>query len=209
MKIHQVQQNSPEWYALRIGRPTASEFSSIVTSAGEPSKSRSGYAKTLAAELFAGRPVDKWQGNQWTDRGHELEAQAIAYYEFLHDVDVERVGFITDDAETVGCSPDGLVGDRGGVEVKSLKAERHIEVLEFFRKHNRAPSDYIVQPQGSMWITGRAWWDLLFFHPELPTFIIRQEPIFQVIGGLASGVREVIAERDNIVAMLRGMSMAA
>lgn len=209
MKIHNVTQNSPEWVALRCGKPTASEFSSIVTTKGEPSKSRSGYARALAGDLFAGRVFDNWKGNEWSDRGHDLEDQAIAWYEFQHDVDVQRVGFVTDDEETMGCSPDGLVGDRGGVEVKCLKKENHIAALEFFKKNGSAQADYIAQTQGCMWITGRVWWDIVHFHPILPPFVIRQLPNLQLWGPLTAGVKEVIAERDSIVSMLRGMSKAA
>lgn len=204
MLVHDVEQNSPAWLALRCGKPTASEFSNIVTSKGEESKSRYGYAKTLAAELYAGAPIaDGWAGNGWTERGKELEAEALARYEFENDAAISRVGFITTDDGSIGASPDGLVGDHGLVEVKCLKAERHIDAILYHSKNGTIPTDYIQQTQGQMWISGRRWVDLVFHHPQLPMLVIRQEPIIPVIGGLSAGVKALIAERDSIVSILR------
>lgn len=203
MICHDIPQRSPEWYALRCGMPTASEFSRIVTSKGEESKSRYGYALTLAGELFAGARLDAWGGNEHTERGRVLEDEALAAYSFMADAAASPVGFITDDAKTCGCSPDGLVGDHGMVEIKCLKAENHISAILYHRKHGTAPTDYIQQTQGQMWIAGRLWCDLVFYHPSLPMLVIRQEPIFPVVSGLATGIKALIAERDAVVSVLR------
>lgn len=202
--VHDVPQRSEAWYQLRLGMPTASEFSKIVTSTGAESKGRSGYAATLAAELYAGGSVDTWGGNVHLERGRTLEEDAIARYEFERDVTVTPVGFITTDDMSAGASPDGMVGDHGMIEVKCLKAENHIAAMLYFRKNWKCPTDYVQQTQGQMWIAGRVWADLIFYHPSLPMFVIRQEPNFDVISGLSSGIKALIAERDQIVAMLRG-----
>lgn len=203
MKIHDVEQRSDAWYTLRAGKPTASEFSSIVTSKGEESKSRSGFAITLAGELYAGKRLDGFEGNGWTDRGREMEARALAAYTFQTDEPVVPVGFITDDAETMGCSPDGLVGDHGAVECKCLKAENHIKAMMYYAKNGTPPTDYIQQTQGQLWISERRWIDLVFFHPDLPPLIIRQTPILPVVAGLAAGIKALLVERDAVVEMLR------
>lgn len=202
-KIHDVDQGTEDWYKLRAGRPTASEFSKIVTSDGKESKSRHGYAVTLAGEMYAGRPLEAWEGNQWSERGRGTEQEASDAYAFLTGNEVDIVGFATDDDEQYGCSPDGLVGDNGLVEFKVLKPERHIEAMLYYKKHGYCPPDYIQQTQGQMLVTGRRWVDLVFYHSILPTVIIRQEPILSVVSGLVSGLREVIRERDDIVAELR------
>jgi len=205
--IHDVQQNSDEWLALRAGRPTASEFSKIVTSEGKPSKSMSGYAVTLAGELYAGRPLDAWEGNQWTERGHELEARALAWYEFMNDTPCARVGFVTDDSETYGCSPDAIA-DGNIVEVKSLKAENHIKALMYFEKHGKAPTDYIAQTQGQIMVCNAEYSDLIFFHDVLPPFVVRQGPIKAVQDGLAENIPKLIAERDRVLAILNDRKAA-
>lgn len=204
MKIHDVQQRSDAWYALRAGMPTASEFSKIVTSKGEPSKSASGYALTLAAELFAGKPVDSWEGNAWTERGREMETRAIELYEFAHDLDIVGVGFVTDDGGLMGCSPDGFIGEAGLVEVKCLKAENHVKAILYFQKNGRSPTDYIQQAQGQMMICEREWCDIVFYHPELPMLVIRAEPEKAVQDALRERIPPLRAERNTILeALLR------
>lgn len=202
MIIHEVEQRSEEWYALRAGRPTASEFSKIVQSDGKPSKSASGYALTLAAEMFAGKPVDAWEGNAWTERGREMEEAALSLYSFAHGVTANPVGFITDDAKTMGCSPDGLIGDDGMVEVKCLKAENHVKAILYFQKNGRCPTDYVQQTQGQILIAERGWCDLVFYHPELPLLVIRQRQIADVMEGLAKQIPLVLKERDDVLAAL-------
>lgn len=202
MIIHDIEQRSPEWYALRAGMPTASEFSKIVTSKGEPSKSAAVYATRLAGELFAGKPLDAWEGNAWTERGRELEEQAISLYEFANDVSVTPVGFVTNDPNTAGCSPDGFVGDDGMVEVKCLKAENHIKAILYYQKNNDCPTDYRAQTQGQMMICGREWCDLIFYHPELPLLTIRRTPDGMFCGALAQGIADVHAEKRIVLAAL-------
>lgn len=208
MIVHDVEQRSPEWYALRAGIPTASEFSKIITSKGEPSKQADTYAMTLAAEMFAGKPVDAWEGNAWTERGRVMEAAALALYEFAHDVAVTPVGFITDDGRTMGCSPDALVGDDGMAEVKSLKAENHVKAILYHQKHGRCPTDYVQQTQGQLMIAGRKWADLIFYHPELPLLVIRQYPDADIADALRREIPPLIAQRDSVLAAIRAQADA-
>jgi len=203
MKTHDVEQRSEAWYKIRSGMPTASEFSKIVTSKGEPSKSAEGYALTLAAEMFVGNAVDAWEGNSWTERGRDLEEQAIQLYEFARDLDVLTVGFVTDDAQTRGCSPDGFVGDAGMIEVKCLKAENHTRAILYYQKHGRCPPDYVQQTQGQMMICERQWCDLVFFHPVLPMLVIRAEPNRDVQTALMAEIPKLCARRDEVLAALR------
>ncbi len=209
MKIHDVEQRSDEWYSLRAGMPTASEFSKIVTSKGEPSKSAAVYALTLAGELFAGKTVDAWEGNAWTERGREMEAQAISLYELTQDLDIVPVGFVTDDKGAMGCSPDGFAGDDGMVEVKCLKAENHIKAILYHQKNARCPTDYVQQTQGQMMICERAWVDLIFYHPELPLLIIRQEADLDMRFALTAEIPKLLAERDRVLIAIQKQAAPA
>ena len=202
MIIHDVQQGSDEWLALRAGIPTGSEFSKLVTSQAKPSKSMSDYAAILAAEAYAGHPVDAWNGNQYTDRGTELEPAARATYEFEKGVKVQEVGFITDDLKRWGCSPDGLVGDDGMVEYKCQIAKCHIQTLLYFKKHGKCPTNYYAQCQGEMFVAERQWNDLVFYHPDLPTITIRQTPDPVLVAELEKQLLAVCAERDEILRTL-------
>lgn len=203
MIIHTCLQGSPEWAALRIGIPTASNFSRLVTGKGAPSTSLAGYARELAAEMFAGKSLDVFDGNAWMDRGKIKEAEAVALYEFTKDIAVERVGFVTNDSKTAGCSPDALVGEDGGLEVKCLKAESHIEVVTYHNKHGRCPPKYLPQVQGSLMITERNFWDQMFYHPDLPPLVVRNVPDVEWQASLKKAFDEVITERDKILAMMR------
>jgi len=199
MIIHDVIQGNPEWFALRAGKPTASEFSKLVTSTGEVSKSLSGYAITLAGELYSGKPLDAWEGNSHTDRGKLLEGDARTMYAFLNDTELTQVGFVTDDEGLYGCSPDSLIGDDGGLEIKALKAENHIKAILYYRKHSRCPPDYIQQAQGNIMVCEREWWDVFFYHPDLPRLTVRINRSDSLITAMREQIKNVIAERDEIL----------
>lgn len=208
MIIHDVLQGSLEWFAARVGIPTASEFYRLVTNTlkdGEYKLSASlpGYANELAAELFAGKSLDQFDGNSWMDRGKEKESEALALYEFTVDDIVTKVGFITTDDKLCGCSPDALVGDCGGLEIKCLKAESHVQVNSYYRKHGHAPVKYTQQVQACLWITGRLWWDQLYWHPDLPPLTVRQTPDMVQHASFAKAVKAVITERDLALENMR------
>lgn len=211
MKIHTCQQQSEEWYALRVGIPTASEFSKIVTSTGERSKQLNAYAMQLAAERYAGIDLNRWGGNLSTDRGRFLEEAGLQQYAFERDADIIKVGFITDDECSYGCSPDAFVGTHGLAEVKCLNAEKHVAAILRWQEKgdsplnvekHACPPDYIQQTQGQLLITGRQWCDLIFYHPKLPMLVIRQTAIPAVQSGLLEGIADLLAERDRIHAAL-------
>lgn len=203
MKIHTIPQLSEDWHRLRIGIPTASEFSRIVTSTGAESKSRHGYAMQLAAELYAGEDLNRWGGSVSTDRGRFLEEDGLREYAFDRDAEIIPVGFITDDAGDYGCSPDSFVGDDGLAEVKCINAEAHVKTILRYRNDGSVPPDYVQQTQGQLLITGREWCDVVFFHPKLPMLVVRQFPIPAVHSGLLDGIAALIEERDEILAALK------
>ncbi len=203
MIIHDMQQNTPEWDAIRVGKPTSSEFAKLVTSKGDPSKQMPDYAVQLAADLYAGQALDRWEGNQWTERGHNFEDAARAFYEnSFADRLVTRVGFITDDAELYGCSPDSLVDDDGLLEVKCLSARHHVKALMYYDKNQRLLPEYVVQPQGQMYIAERDWCDSLFWHPELPAMIVRNLPDEKIVINLRLQIMGCIDQRNRVLETL-------
>lgn len=201
MKKIDCDQNSIEWMNARCGLPTASEFSKLITSTGAPSKSIEGYAEKLAGDFYAGVQLDVWEGNQYTEFGHELEQESVDYYEFNYEP-TQTVGFITDDKGLYGCSPDRCVGKEGLLECKNLP-KQHIKVLLYYKKHGRIPPAYIPQIQGQLFITGLKWCDSLFYSKHLPKLIVRHYPDLSVMAGLAKQLKECLALRDEIVEQLR------
>lgn len=177
-------QGEDEWVRLRLGIPTASAFARILTPAKlKPSTQVEPFINELLAEWRTGEPCADI-GSPWFTRGHELEAEARSWYEFTNDVVVRQIGFVMNDEGTVGCSPDGLVGDDGGIEVKCYGAAKHMGIL----RGGGIPADALMQIHGNLWITERVWWDAVFYNPVLGNEVIRVERDEEYIKVLAEAV---------------------
>ncbi|KKM48500.1 hypothetical protein LCGC14_1557710 [marine sediment metagenome] len=198
MKIHDVEQRSEEWHRLRAGIPTASCFGKIWKPTGGKSASFFGYICELIAESETGL-VDATR-TKFMERGTDLENTAIAYYELECEVKVTKVGFITNDEGTIGGSPDGLVGDDGGLEIKSRGAPGHVQGVL-----GRYTQD-IPQVQGLLWLTGRRWWDLLYYNPVIPAAIMRVERDEKYISGMAAALDDFLVKlaekREEVLSKL-------
>lgn len=184
MKIHNVEQGSDAWKELRAGIPTASFAGKIVTPGMKVSAASRKYMCWLIAESIIGA-ADECD-TKCMQRGTALEAEAIRFYEYDQDVDVRRVGFITLDDGSFGCSPDGLVGEDGGLEIKTPMAGGHVENILGMS------TSYMPQVQACMWVSGRKWWDLLSFNPRMPRVIVRVPRDDVYIGKLAAALEAFI-----------------
>lgn len=168
MIIHRMPQRSPEWFEIRRGKLTASNAQAIATGG----KGLETYVYTILAEKYSKNKESYTNGD--IERGIELEQSAIMTYE-IQKLPVEIVGFVEQD-ELVGCSPDGLVGQEGGVEVKCPDDKNYFKVL--INGLRDVDSKYIWQCQMCLQITGREWWDLIFYNPNFDnnTIIFRITP---------------------------------
>lgn len=198
MKILEHIQRSPEWYASRKGIPTASDFDKIITSTGMQSKQRQKYLHQLAGERLGGICDDSYQSFAML-QGIEKEAEARALYELLHEP-VQEVGFCLSDCGRFGCSPDGLIGEYGLVEIKCPIISTHIEYILKYK--DECPTDYFQQTQGQLLVTGRKWVDFVSYFPGLPPLIIREEPneVFQRL--LKKELESFLKELDDVVKKL-------
>ena len=113
-----VAQYSEAYDRLKLGIPTSSNFHKIITPQGKPSKQWREYTCVLIAERILQRKIEFYRSAPM-ERGLIVEAEAADWYECDQDVTVQKVGFITDDNHTIGCSPDRLVGDEGLLEIKA------------------------------------------------------------------------------------------
>lgn len=198
MEIINVPQGSPEWFAARLGIPTASMFATVMAKGrgGGESLTRMTYMRKLAGEVLTGEPMDTF-ANGHMERGKELEPQARATYSLLTGNDVQEVGFVR--AHGAGASPDGLIGEDGGLEIKTKLPHLLIECHE----RDDLPPEHRAQVQGSMWITGRKWWDFAAFWPGLPLFHVRVERDDDYIADLAAEVQAFNAQLDAMVERMR------
>ena len=233
MIVHdKMEQGSPEWQRIRLGMVTASRAGRLIT----PSKMEySSSARSLIAELlvenmlhaidpkeYADRDVPVMgPGGMYMARGTDMEAEAVDWYEMHRMVDVSRVGFCESDDGRSGCSPDGLVGEDGGLEVKCRSAVKHLETVLGFATVLGDPG----QAQFSLFVTGCEWWDVLAYNPALPKVIERHRPIPQyqkAIGeclerfavdfdkaeeSLAAITGDCV-DRDNLIDLLKASVMA-
>ena len=201
-EILTMEQGTDEWHAARLGIPTASSFSAILASGrgGSPSKTRQTYLYKLAGERLTGQPAENFT-TPAMERGHALEAEARALYEFSEGGTVEQVGFMRN--HRAGASPDGLVGDDGLLEIKTCAAHILIGHIEA----NRPPPEHAAQVAGQMWVAERAWCDLYLYCPGLPPFrsrITRDDEYIDNV--LAPGVQRFNDDLDALVARLTGDS---
>lgn len=160
-----ITQGTPEWFALRCSRLTASAFPDLMakTKSG-PSASRANLIAKIAVERLTGKPTEGYS-NAYMQRGIELEPIARSAYEAHVGMLTEECGFfVHPHFDYVGASPDGLVGNQGLLEIKCLTMAKHVECL---RKGAHA-AEYRWQVQGQLWVTGRQWCDVVAFHPDFP-----------------------------------------
>ncbi len=200
------EQGSDAWHLDRLGIPTASMFKSIITSTGKPSTSAKGYMNGLLADWEAGKPVDAWEGNQFTETGNEREAEARDLFQFITDKEIVETGFwFKDDKKLTGCSPDGLIGDNGLIEIKCPKAS----TLIGYRLDNKCPATYVPQIQGQMWVMDKEYCDFFVYHPDIVNFHIRVNRDDEFIKKLESELNKFIDNMLNKRELLTQKSKAA
>lgn len=178
--------------------PTASVFSKILTSTGEASKSATGYMNELLADWYIGERVDQWEGNEWTERGNELEPEARRLYSYITGNEVTEVGFCRHDSLLTGCSPDDLVNDDGLAEYKCPKASTMISYI----LAGKLPTKYKQQVQGQLWITGRKWCDFMAYHPNFEPLLIHverdEEYIEKIEAKVSAFIDKMLAKRKAL-----------
>ncbi len=163
-----VEQGTEQWLIARLGIPTASAFDRLLTPKTLKKSTQSEkYMAELCAEWLLGQPLEEGS-SIWMERGSELEKKAVGFYELQTDTTTRTVGFCLLDDRRAGCSPDRLIGNDGGLEIKCPSAKVHTDYLL-----HGFDAGYILQVQGCMWITGRRWWDLISFNPLLPPRVAR------------------------------------
>ena len=165
-------QGSDAWLTEKLGKPSASNASMIVTTKGEPSKSQEGYLDELAAEIIRGQKDDGYR-SQCMEVGNLRESESRAFYELHHDVEVTEVGLVyKDERKHFLCSPDALIpASKRGVEFKNVLGKTQSKRL----RENRLPTEYFTQVQTSLYVTDYESWDWMSYCPGMKPLIIRVE----------------------------------
>lgn len=189
MIYHDIQQNTDEWYQLRLGKFTASMFKDVM--AKETTAAYTNIIYQVVYERLSGEITNGYT-NEWMERGKELEPEARLWYE-LNFEEVSNGGFFCDD--WVGASPDGLIGTEGLIEIKCPKPSTHIQYL----MGKELPSTYQWQVQGQLYVTDRKWCDFVSYHPKLKPMVIRVERDDKLISELKEKLEESINKTKQIL----------
>ena len=198
-------QGTPEWFAARMGKPSASCFSKLITTKGKPSTSAGKYITQLTSECLTGES-EPFYVNDHMLRGTELEPEARDSYEFITGNWVEEYGFILDDSEVFGCSPDGLIEvcsegmGKGGIEIKCPAAATQVK---YMLNPQELVKQYYQQIQGCMLVTGREWWDAFSYHPKTRHVLVRVPRDEEFITKLAVEIKAATDEILNQVEQLK------
>lgn len=161
-----MEQRSDEWYKFKIGKVGASRVGDIMSKgrSGAPSSTRKNYMTELLIARLTGEYPESFESDamRW---GTETEPRAREWYKIMSGNEVYEVGFIEHPTIPMfGCSPDGLIGADGGLEIKCPNTATHIETLE----GAEIKLQYQYQIQTSLCVTGREWWDFVSYDPRLP-----------------------------------------
>lgn len=173
MKVHsEIVQGTAEWLQIRVGKVTASELKNLLTPkfeirTGEMPKS---YLYKKVAEGFRGKPLDDEDFSGFhTENGQILEDEARRFYCFNFDHEkITDAGFVEHDDGRFGCSPDALVGDHSGLEIKAPMQKTHTKYL----LEGSLPDEYATQVHGCIFATGRPQWEFMSYSRKFPPFVL-------------------------------------
>ena len=208
-RVIDAPQRSPEWFAARAGRLTASNAKHITAflKNGDESAARRDLKMQLVVERLTGQPEIEGYVNADMQRGIDLEPEAFAAYEAQTGTLVSRVGFLAHTELMAGGSPDGVVGDYEGlVEIKAPRPANHVRYLR-----GELPKEHFPQLRHLMWLTGAPWIDFVSYCPALPErmrlFVDRVWRKDYDMPAWEANVRKFLEEVDREEASLRGWSI--
>ena len=197
-----VQQGTPEWHQLRLGKVTASRVADILakTKSGA-SASRGNYLIELALQRVT-KTIEESYTNSAMEWGVATEPQARVAYEVSTGNFVDQIAFVNHPTiEGFGCSPDGLIGE-GLIEIKCPNSATHWSYI----KANEPPQKYIIQMQAQMSVTGAKWCDFVSFDPRMPErsqlLIIRINRDEEFIADMENDIKQFLSEVEAEVNLM-------
>jgi putative phage-type endonuclease len=199
-----IEQGSPEWLAIRLGKVTASRITDVLAKgkSGEAA-TREDYRTELLVQRLTNEPGESFT-NAAMEWGTQTEPMARIAYEAHANVFVEQVAFVDHPTiEWFGCSPDGLVGETGLLEIKCPASKNHLKYL----LAGKPPAKYVPQMQCQMAVTGREWCDFVSYDPRLPEdlqlFVVRLERDVSYIMAMEEEVDKFLKEVSGMYSKLK------
>ena len=202
--IHKMEQGSDEWFAVKAGKISASRAKDLM--AKKTTATYQNLIHKIAAERVTGEYTKDGYFGYAMQRGKDLEPEARGTFEFLTGCDVETVGFIEADDWT-GCSPDGLVGD-SGLEIKCPFANTHARYIDRsindkFEFVGVTPTEYVVQIQFSLLVTGFPLWHFLSYHQDMKPLHIEAKKKKKIHSEIEQRLVEFKKEVNKVIEKLK------
>lgn len=204
-RIIECEQGSADWFRARMGMATASRFTTVVCESGNARsiEARAKYMRELAGEKVSEELTESYT-NQFMERGKVLEAEAREAYSIITGNDVAQIGFIVNDGYRAGASPDGLIGKKKAVEIKTAKADILIAHLQEQAKDSKYfPHEHLAQTQGNLLVSERDEIDLMIYCKKLPAFITTARRDKKYIPKIEVALRQFNEELDALVEFVR------
>lgn len=197
--IDTIEQGSEEWIKEKLGIPSASNASQIISGDGKKSTQRKGYLYTLAAESITKMRADSYKSAAM-EVGNEREEESRTLFEMVKDVEVEQVGMIyKDEKKEFLCSPDGIIKRIEGLELKNVLPKTQVKYL----LSGKLPPEYFVQVQSSLYVTGFKVWHFCSYSPSLRPLIIKVERDEDFIKKLEAELKSFTEELKQIINKIR------
>ena len=199
MIIIDLEQGSDNWFKEKLGKPSASNVSKIITTDGKPSKQRECYLYELAGEILSGKNENGYK-NPTMEQGNIREDESRAYLELTQGIELRRTGVIyKDEQKRFLISPDGI-NDNFGAELKNPLAKTQVKYL----LDGTLPSEYFGQVQMSLYVTELPFWYFLSYVPNMKPLLLKVEPNKKYQEALANELDKFCRELDEVVKKLRG-----
>ena len=193
------EQRSDAWYKARLGNPGASEFSNIITSEGNLSKSRENFMFRLAAEKIRGKSDEAFQSEAMVN-GQAKEEEARIFFQLIQHIKIKKVGMIYKDRQKLfHTSPDGLIGSDSGIEIKCPLAKTQAKYLI----EKKLPTQFFVQIQGNLYVSERKYWWFMSYCDSMKPLLIRVERDKKFISILHIQLIKFCAELREIIKKIK------
>lgn len=198
-KYHsEIMQGTDEWYAIRLGKFTASDFHVMLGK----SQTKTDKLWEIIAERITGDTDQENYSSFAMERGKILEAEARRLYSAINEVEVKETGFVEPDEDSpyygfIGASPDGLLGEDGGLEIKCYLAKNFLQYTSPTEDGNTkiiyVRPEVKTQIQFNLMVTGRKWWDLVYYHPRFSMAVCRFEPDLELQEKIKTTIQDCIS----------------
>lgn len=200
MIIHTMEQQTEEWFNIRIGKFTGTSFKTV---ANGKAATQEKLCIKKAAEIITGQRTTDSYKNAHMERGNELEPYARTLFELETGLEVREVGFCEDESNWFGVSPDGLIGTNSGAEFKCKDIHTHAEL--FLKKDNW--KEYKWQIQGAMMVTGAESWFYVSYNPWFPQnkklYIEEVKRDNDLIDQLGAGLLKAMQRTEIIIELIK------